>query len=90
MIFSHLCLSVPICGKKLSAFTFHCKWSIHSAMQNYFVPIIVEQTGHGERSWDIYSRLLIDGIIFVGTAGFTFMAKQCDRTAGCRRVCWCR
>ena len=38
------------------------------AMQNYYVPIIVEQTGRGERSWDIYSRLLVDRIIFVGTA----------------------
>ena len=37
-------------------------------MQNYFVPIVVEQTGRGERSWDIYSRLLVDRIIFVGTA----------------------
>lgn len=37
-------------------------------MQNYYVPIIVEQTGRGERSWDIYSRLLVDRIIFVGTA----------------------
>jgi ATP-dependent Clp protease, protease subunit len=36
-------------------------------MQNYYVPIIVEQTGRGERSWDIYSRLLVDRIIFVGT-----------------------
>jgi len=37
-------------------------------MQNYYVPIVVEQTGRGERSWDIYSRLLVDRIIFVGTA----------------------
>ena len=37
-------------------------------MQNYYVPIIVEQTGRGERSWDIYSRLLVDRIIFVGAA----------------------
>jgi ATP-dependent Clp protease protease subunit len=36
-------------------------------MQNYYVPIIVEQTGRGERSWDIYSRLLVDRIIFIGT-----------------------
>src|SRR5271154_5118715 len=36
-------------------------------MQNYFVPIIVEQTGRGERSWDIYSRLLVDRILFLGT-----------------------
>jgi len=36
-------------------------------MQNFLVPIVVEQTGRGERSWDIYSRLLVDRIIFVGT-----------------------
>ncbi len=30
------------------------------------VPIVVEQTGRGERSYDIYSRLLKDRIIFVG------------------------
>lgn len=31
------------------------------------VPIVVEQTGHGERSYDIYSRLLQDRIVFIGT-----------------------
>jgi len=31
------------------------------------VPIVVEQTGRGERSWDIYSRLLKDRIVFLGT-----------------------
>lgn len=36
-------------------------------MQNYLVPIVVEQTNRGERSYDIYSRLLKDGIIFLGT-----------------------
>jgi len=36
-------------------------------MQNYLVPIVVEQTGRGERSYDIYSRLLIDRIVFLGT-----------------------
>jgi ATP-dependent Clp protease protease subunit len=36
--------------------------------QNFLVPIVVEQTGRGERSWDIYSRLLVDRIIFLGTA----------------------
>ena len=30
-----------------------------------YVPIVVEQTSHGERSYDIYSRLLKDRIIFV-------------------------
>jgi ATP-dependent Clp protease protease subunit len=32
------------------------------------VPIVVEQTGRGERSYDIYSRLLKDRIVFIGTA----------------------
>jgi ATP-dependent Clp protease protease subunit len=32
------------------------------------VPIVVEQTGRGERSYDIYSRLLRDRIIFLGGA----------------------
>jgi ATP-dependent Clp protease protease subunit len=36
-------------------------------MNNFLVPIVVEQTGRGERSWDIYSRLLVDRIIFMGT-----------------------
>jgi ATP-dependent Clp protease protease subunit len=31
------------------------------------VPIVVEQTGRGERSWDIYSRLLQDRIVFIGS-----------------------
>src|SRR4028119_26514 len=31
------------------------------------IPMVVEQTGRGERSYDIYSRLLKDRIIFLGT-----------------------
>ena len=31
------------------------------------IPIVVEQTHRGERSWDIYSRLLKDRIVFLGT-----------------------
>ena len=34
-------------------------------MQNNLIPYIVEQTGRGERSYDIYSRLLEDRIIFL-------------------------
>lgn len=34
--------------------------------KSYLVPIVVEQTGRGERSYDIYSRLLKDRIIFIG------------------------
>jgi len=35
------------------------------ADNSYLVPIVIEQTGRGERSYDIYSRLLKDRIIFV-------------------------
>ena len=31
------------------------------------VPVVVEHTARGERSWDIYSRLLKDRIIMLGT-----------------------
>ncbi len=34
---------------------------------NYLVPYVVEETGRGERGYDIYSRLLKDRIIFLGT-----------------------
>ncbi|HEY9174034.1 MAG TPA: ATP-dependent Clp endopeptidase proteolytic subunit ClpP [Verrucomicrobiae bacterium] len=34
---------------------------------NFLVPMVVEQTGRGERGYDIYSRLLVDRIIFLGT-----------------------
>lgn len=34
---------------------------------NAYVPIVVEQSSRGERSYDIYSRLLKDRIIFLGT-----------------------
>ncbi|MBU1121948.1 MAG: ATP-dependent Clp endopeptidase proteolytic subunit ClpP [Candidatus Omnitrophota bacterium] len=32
-----------------------------------YVPMVIEQTGHIERAYDIYSRLLKDRIIFIGT-----------------------
>jgi ATP-dependent Clp protease protease subunit len=34
--------------------------------KNELIPIVVEQTGRGERSYDIYSRLLKDRIVFIG------------------------
>ena len=37
------------------------------------IPMVVEQTGRGERAYDIYSRLLKDRIIFLGNAG----RRQC-------------
>ena len=42
---------------------------------NQLVPIVVEQTSRGERSYDIYSRLLKDRIIFIGGAIEDHMAN---------------
>lgn len=39
------------------------------------VPIVVEQTSRGERSYDIYSRLLKDRIIFLGTPVYDEIAN---------------
>ena len=35
--------------------------------KGYLIPIVVEQTGRGERSYDIYSRLLKERIVFIGS-----------------------
>lgn len=34
---------------------------------SYYVPLVYENTGRGERQWDIYSRLLKDRIVFIGS-----------------------
>jgi len=34
---------------------------------NYIIPTVIEQTHRGERGWDIFSRLLKDRIVFLGT-----------------------
>ena len=45
--------------------------SIHTDMgiapRNYLVPTVVEQTNRGERGYDLYSKLLKENIIFLGT-----------------------
>jgi ATP-dependent Clp protease protease subunit len=43
------------------------KDSSHELVSQQLVPMVVEQTGRGERAYDIYSRLLKDRIIFIGT-----------------------
>ena len=35
--------------------------------RNYLVPTVVEQTNRGERAYDLYSRLLKENILFIGT-----------------------
>ena len=42
---------------------------------NALVPMVVEQTNRGERAYDIYSRLLKDRIIFLGTAIDDYVAN---------------
>lgn len=41
--------------------------SYMNEIYNYLVPMVVENTGRGERAYDIYSRLLKDRIVFIGT-----------------------
>jgi ATP-dependent Clp protease, protease subunit len=40
---------------------------LSKSYENVFVPSVVEKTGYGERHYDIFSRLLKDRIIFIGT-----------------------
>ncbi|HEX7125655.1 MAG TPA: ATP-dependent Clp endopeptidase proteolytic subunit ClpP [Thermodesulfobacteriota bacterium] len=40
---------------------------IRPAAESYLVPMVIEQTNRGERAYDIYSRLLKDRIVFIGT-----------------------
>jgi ATP-dependent Clp protease, protease subunit len=40
----------------------------HTPIYNQLVPMVVEQTGRGERAFDIFSRLLKERIVFLGTA----------------------
>ncbi len=37
-------------------------------IKNYMIPTVIETTHRGERGWDIFSRLLRDRIVFLGTA----------------------
>jgi ATP-dependent Clp protease protease subunit len=41
--------------------------SLEENTVSHYVPYVIEQTGRGERSYDIYSRLLKDRIIFLGS-----------------------
>lgn len=51
---------------RLNSLTNHRSWDIYSQVQNV-IPMVVEQSGMGERAFDIYSRLLRERIIFLGT-----------------------
>src|SRR5579872_2282923 len=44
-----------------------CGVNVKNDPQMMLVPMVIEQTGRGERDYDIYARLLRDNIIFIGT-----------------------
>jgi ATP-dependent Clp protease protease subunit len=48
-----------------------------AAPHNMLVPMVVEQTSRGERAYDIYSRLLKENIIFIGTPIDDNVANLC-------------
>jgi len=50
------------------------------------IPMVIEQTSRGERSFDIYSRLLNERIIFLGTPIDDQIAKPGDRSTHPLRV----
>ena len=50
--------------------------SIDVPQNNYYVPTVIEQDGRGERAFDIYSRLLKNRIIFIGTPIDDFVANS--------------
>jgi len=42
---------------------------------NYILPKVVEQTGRGTETWDVFSRLLKDRVVFLGSAVDDFVAN---------------
>jgi ATP-dependent Clp protease, protease subunit len=44
------------------------RYSAPPSINNFIIPTVIEQTHRGERGWDIFSRLLKDRIIFLGSA----------------------
>ncbi len=58
---------LSIARRKLAARTPYWGGGEEDPPQGALVPMVVEQTNRGERAYDIYSRLLRDNIIFIGT-----------------------
>src|SRR6266702_1380447 len=53
---------------RLSGSVFNGRWKDSMNEERMtLIPMVVEQTNRGERAYDIYSRLLRDSIIFIGT-----------------------
>jgi ATP-dependent Clp protease protease subunit len=43
---------------------------------NHYIPFVIEKTGRGERQYDIYSRLLEDRIVFIGSQVDDYVANS--------------
>ena len=56
-----------------------------SPLEQHVVPMVIEQTSRGERAFDIYSRLLNERIIFLGSAVDETMARLRE-TGGYERL----
>jgi ATP-dependent Clp protease, protease subunit len=50
--------------------------SVYSPHNNYYPPTVIERDGNQERGYDIYSRLLKDRIVFIGTPIDDFVANS--------------
>ena len=50
--------------------------SAQTPENNYYVPVVIESDARGERSFDIYSRLLKDRIVFIGTPVDDYVANS--------------
>lgn len=54
-------------GRLVTEADFPFGWE-YSMQGQHLIPIVIEKTGRGERAYDIYSRLLKDRIVFLGSA----------------------
>jgi ATP-dependent Clp protease protease subunit len=63
----HLWLQVGSNNQKARSVNLYNDYRREVMNKAMYVPMVVEQTGQGERGYDIYSRLLKDRIIFLGT-----------------------
>ncbi len=46
------------------------------SIDNHYIPFVIEKTGRGERQYDIYSRLLEDRIVFIGSPIDDYVANS--------------
>ncbi len=66
-------------AKQFDQFVEFCRDAdgLPESVRNYWMPVVTEKTGHGERITDIFSRLLKDRIVFLGTPIDDVVANIC-------------